>query len=62
MFWMRPRALVQLFNLDLDWNDYPEEPIDNDGTILHALERLLPFAANNQGFTWATTQIPGVTW
>ena len=62
MFWARPRALVPLFDLDLDWNDYPEEPIDNDGTILHALERLIPFAANNQGFTWATTQIPGVTW
>jgi glycosyltransferase involved in cell wall biosynthesis len=62
MFWARPRALLPLFDLDLDWNDYPEEPIDNDGTILHALERLIPFAAHKQGFTWATTRIPGVTW
>jgi glycosyltransferase involved in cell wall biosynthesis len=62
MFWLRARALKPLLDLHLGWDDYPEEPIANDGTILHALERLIPFAAANQGFTWATTHIPGLTW
>lgn len=62
MFWARPRALAPLFGLKLDWGDYPEEPVPIDGTILHALERLLPFAAGHAGFRYATTHVPGVTW
>ena len=62
MFWLRSSALKPLLDLELGWDDYPEEPIANDGTILHALERLIPFAAESQGLTWMTTHIPGVTW
>jgi lipopolysaccharide biosynthesis protein len=62
MFWARPRALRSLFELNLDWQDYPEEPIPIDGTILHALERLLPLVAQNAGYRYATTHIAGVTW
>jgi glycosyltransferase involved in cell wall biosynthesis len=62
MFWLRVRALKPFLDLDLGWDDYPEEPIANDGTILHALERLIPFAAETQALTWATTHIPGITW
>ena len=62
MFWARPRALAPLFGLKLEWQDYPEEPLPVDGTILHALERLLPFAAVHTGFRYATTHVPGVTW
>jgi lipopolysaccharide biosynthesis protein len=62
MFWARPRALAPLLDLEIGWEDYPEEPIPNDGTILHVLERLLPFAATKEGFNWVTTHISGVTW
>jgi glycosyltransferase involved in cell wall biosynthesis len=62
MFWARPKALKSMFDLKLDWHDYPEEPIPIDGTILHALERLLPFAVRHSGFRVATTSIPGATW
>jgi lipopolysaccharide biosynthesis protein len=51
-----------LFGLNLGWDDYPEEPVPIDGTILHALERLLPFVANHAGYQYATTYIPGMTW
>jgi lipopolysaccharide biosynthesis protein len=61
MFWVRPDALRPLLELRLDWNDYPEEPVPADGTILHALERLLPFAARTAGYRFATTSVPGVT-
>jgi glycosyltransferase involved in cell wall biosynthesis len=62
MFWARPEALKPLFDLGLKWEDYPEEPVPYDGTILHALERLLPFAAKRAGFGFAVTHVAGVTW
>jgi glycosyltransferase involved in cell wall biosynthesis len=61
MFWARPAALQPLFSLGLRWEDYPAEPLAYDGTILHALERLLPFAAAKAGFRYATTFVPGST-
>ena len=62
MFWARPRALEPLWSLGFGLEDYPEEPIGIDGTVLHAVERLLPFAARQAGFRYATTHIPGLTW
>ena len=61
MFWARPAALKPLFDLGLGWDDYPEEPVPIDGTMLHALERLLPVIAGHAGFTILTTHVPGVT-
>jgi len=61
MFWARTEALRPLLALGLDWSDYPAEPVPIDGTILHALERLLPFAARQAGYRYATTHVPGVT-
>jgi hypothetical protein len=62
MFWARSEALRPMFDLKLGWDDYPQEPLPTDGTILHALERLLPFAARHAGYRFATTSVPGVTW
>jgi lipopolysaccharide biosynthesis protein len=59
MFWARPAALEPLFALNLAADDYPAEPLPKDGTLLHALERLLPFAAEKAGYTVATTLVPG---
>lgn len=61
MFWCRPAALRPLFELGLTWEDYPAEPLPNDGTILHAIERLLPLVALNEGYRVAATYVPGVT-
>jgi glycosyltransferase involved in cell wall biosynthesis len=62
MFWTRTEALRPLFDLKLGWEDYPEEPVPIDGTILHAIERLLPFVARRAGYRYATSHISGVTW
>ena len=62
MFWARSAALKPLFDLKLTWEDYPPEPVAYDGTILHAIERLLPFVAQHAGYRFATTHVPGVTW
>ena len=46
MFWARTANLAPLLNLPLDWKDFPREPIAADGTLAHALERLLLVVAD----------------
>ena len=61
MFWARTDAIAPLLELDLNWNDYPPEPVPYDGTMLHAIERLFPVVAQHRGFEIAGTYVPGVT-
>jgi glycosyltransferase involved in cell wall biosynthesis len=61
MFWARSSAIRALIALNLQWSDYPEEPLPSDGTILHAIERLLPFVAEASFFRSALTHVSGVT-
>jgi len=60
MFWARPRALQPLFDMPLSFEEIPEEPVPIDGTILHAIERIIPFAVEKAGYSYATTHIRGV--
>ncbi len=62
MFWCRPSVLLPLRELGLDWNDYPSEPVPYDGTVLHAIERLMPFVARKAGFETAGLRAPGTSW
>lgn len=57
MFWARPDALKPLLRLDLRDTDFPAEPLPIDGTLLHTLERIIPFAAAEAGFEYATTYV-----
>lgn len=50
MLWYRPDALKPLFNSTIQINDFPKEPIPFDGTLAHAIERMIPFAAKSQGY------------
>ena len=61
MFWARQGALRSLYTLGLQWHDYPCEPLGYDGTMLHALERLLPLICQANGFDYAVTQVPGAS-
>ena len=60
MFWARTQILKPLFDLKLDWSDYPEEPIPPDGTMLHAIERILPMLSEHSGYRNAVTYVKGV--
>ncbi|WP_194948329.1 rhamnan synthesis F family protein [Actinomyces trachealis] len=50
MFWFRPKALKPLFDYDWQWSDFPPEPNNNDGTILHAIERAYGYVAQGSGY------------
>ena len=49
-FWVRTAALRTLFAHDFTYDEFPEEPIDVDATVLHAIERLYPYAAQADGY------------
>jgi len=50
MFWFRPAALKPLLTSDLCFEDFPAEPLPNDGTLAHAIERCILYIALSQGY------------
>lgn len=50
MFWAKPSALKQLLDKDYQYEDFPAEPLPNDGSELHALERCIGLLAERNGF------------
>lgn len=52
MMWARSRALKPLLDLHLSFDDFPAEPLLEDGTIAHAIERLFLFVCEKAGYTW----------
>lgn len=50
MFWFRPAALKPLYAKDWEYEDFPPEPNKNDGTLLHAIERIYPYAVQEAGY------------
>lgn len=56
-FWCRTDALNAILAADWRYEDFPPEPLANDGTVNHALERILPYAAQARGYLtgWAMT-------
>ncbi|WP_250507451.1 rhamnan synthesis F family protein [Caballeronia sp. GAFFF3] len=61
MFWARPAAMKPLFDIGLKWTDYPREPLPIDGSMLHAIERLMPSVVIHEGYHYASTYIPGLS-
>jgi GT2 family glycosyltransferase/glycosyltransferase involved in cell wall biosynthesis len=52
MFWARSAALKPLLDLDLTWQDFDPEQGQKDGTLAHALERLIFHACELSGHRW----------
>lgn len=50
MFWFRPKALKRLYDKDWSYEDFPKEPNNADGTILHAIERVYPYVVQAEGY------------
>lgn len=61
MFWAKAEVLKPFIDLDFTWQDYPPEPLPDDGTILHAIERMFALICYQQGLSIATTYLPWTT-
>lgn len=56
MFWCRAAAMRAIFSRRWTYDELPEDPIPDDGTILHALLLIPPFAAQSAGYYSAWIQ------
>ena len=50
VFWCRPEAIEPLMSEAWLYEDFPEEPLPDDGSFSHALERIFPYVAQSQGY------------
>lgn len=50
VFWCRVDALRKLFLKEWVYEDFPDEPLPVDGTISHAIERILAYVAQDAGY------------
>lgn len=49
-FWCKVKALKKLFDYEWTYESFPDEPMPNDGTISHAIERIVGFVALDAGY------------
>jgi len=49
-FWFRPAALQKLFGHPWTYEDFPEEPLPIDASLLHSIERIYPFVCQDAGY------------
>lgn len=50
VFWSRTDAIRKLFSKSWVYDDFPQEPLPVDGTISHAVERILAYVAQDAGY------------
>ena len=57
VFWTKVPALKKLLEIEWKYDDFDEEPLKNDGTLSHAIERVLAYVAQDAGFEtgWVMT-------
>ncbi len=54
VFWCNVGALKKLFSYEWTYEDFMDEPLPYDGTISHAIERILGFVALDAGYKVGT--------
>lgn len=54
VFWTRSLALKKLLDTDWKYEDFPSEPMPVDGTLSHAVERILAYVAQDAGYDTGT--------
>ena len=52
MFWARTSAVKDVFEIKYKDSDFPEERGQVDGTIMHAIERIWLFVAEENGYKY----------
>lgn len=59
VFWARVDALRKLFEVAWKYEDFDPEPLMDDGTLSHAIERCFAYVAQDAGYNtgWAMTDV-----
>ena len=50
VFWARTTTLKKLYSKQWSYEDFPEEPMKDDGEINHAIERILQYVVEDAGY------------
>lgn len=58
-FWAKMDAVRPLFDRQFKYEDFPEEAGQTDGTIAHALERVIAFVTRSRGYREAIYDLTG---
>ena len=53
MFWIRPESLKKLLDKPWHYDDFPQEPLQLDGSLIHVIERAYPFFVQDAGYLTA---------
>ncbi|MCI9008376.1 MAG: hypothetical protein HFI13_09710 [Lachnospiraceae bacterium] len=54
VFWSRTKALKKLLEKEWIYENFPEEPMPIDGTLSHAIEKILGYVAQDAGYHTGT--------
>lgn len=54
VFWARKDVLAKLFHMNWKYEDFPDEPMPDDSTISHAVERIFGYIAQDAGYEAGT--------
>jgi len=57
VFWAKTKSLKKIFDLKLKYKDFGTEVGKNDGTLAHAIERILPHVAMSSGYKYLVIDI-----
>jgi lipopolysaccharide biosynthesis protein len=60
MFWAKTKAIRPIASLGLRYEDFPEERGQLDGTLAHAIERILFYVCELAGYSWLQTVTPTI--
>lgn len=52
MYWVRSKAIMPLVDLNLKWEDFPEENGQVHGTLAHIIERVTNHVCEAAGYRW----------
>ncbi|ACL22465.1 Rhamnan synthesis F [Desulfitobacterium hafniense DCB-2] len=57
MFWFRPICMKRILDMEWEYEDFPEEPLPLDGSLIHIIERAYPFIVQDAGYLtgWVST-------
>lgn len=57
VFWARTKAIKKLLDFNWTYEEFPSEPMFDDGEINHAIERVLGYIAQDSKFKTATIMV-----